>query len=243
MDVQWPVSYAEDSRCSAYDGLTEQEIGVYEEIAAELLWNWTARAFGTVPVTVRPCLGLRRTSTFWGWRAGELVAWSCGACGSPCRCSQGTILFRLPSHATSVENVVVDGTDLTGYRLTPDGWDLIRTDGGVWPRGQDLSLDTTEPGTWAISYTAGRVVPLGGQRAAGTLACELAKMSLGDSSCQLPRRFQAITRQGVTVAALDTFEDLAEGHTGIWSVDAWVASVTKAPQRSVVWSPDVARAR
>jgi hypothetical protein len=81
------------------------------------------------------------------------------------------------------------------------------------------------PGTWSIEYIAGIPVPKGGQVAAGILAVELGKAALKDSTCALPSRVQTITRQGVTMAILDTFEDLAKGRTGIPRIDMWIQSV------------------
>jgi hypothetical protein len=92
--------------------------------------------------------------------------------------------------------------------------------------------------TWSVTYQQGKPVPVGGQIAAGLLACELAKAACGDKSCGLPQRVQSITRQGVTVAVLDAFDDIDTGHTGIWLIDSWVASVTKRPRRWRVLSPD-----
>src|SRR3546814_4772015 len=48
---------------------------------------------------------------------------------------------------------------------------------------------------------------------AGRLANELAKAACNDKSCGLPQRVQSITRQGVTVAVLDSFDDIDTGHT------------------------------
>ena len=105
---------------------------------------------------------------------------------------------------------------------------LVRQDGGRWPYCQDMSKRLGEPGTWAVTVKVGAPVPIGGRKAAGKLACELARAAAGDKGCELPQRWQTITRQGVTIAAgMDTFEDLDAGKTGIWLIDSWVASVTK----------------
>jgi hypothetical protein len=51
----WPVSYA-GSECSVFDDTdaTAPDQAQYEEMAAELLWNWTGRKFGVNAVTLRP---------------------------------------------------------------------------------------------------------------------------------------------------------------------------------------------
>jgi hypothetical protein len=83
-------------------------------------------------------------------------------------------------------------------------------------------------------------VPIGGQVAAGKLALELQKAACGASGCELPKRWTNIARQGVTIsAALDTYDDIEKGRTGIWIVDSWVTSVTKADIGFSVASPDL----
>src|SRR3546814_20637846 len=70
------------------------------------------------------------------------------------------------------------------------------------------------------------------------LAVERAKAACNDKSCGLPRRVQSVTRQGVTVAVLDAFDNIDEGHTGIWLIDSWVASVVRRPRKMRVLHPD-----
>lgn len=253
--LTWPVAYVED--CSAYaalpsDGDVSQED--FEQMAVELLWAWTGRMFGSREMTVRPCREPQREGTWFdmprtppralrhpttlsvqGWNA------PCGLCWSGCLCRASTL--ALPSPVSRIVRIEMDGEELPLVAVRVDNRHLlVREDGGYWPT-QDVSLPLGEPGTWAVTFMYGIEVPRAGQFAAGRLACELAKASLGDNSCELPRRFQSITRQGVTVAALDTFEDIEKGHTGIWPIDAWVSSVMKPPARSMVYSPDIPRKR
>jgi hypothetical protein len=99
------------------------------------------------------------------------------------------------------------------------------------------------PNTWQVDYLLGQPVPIGGQIAAGVLACELAKAACSDGSCQLPQRIQTITRQGVTIAMIDSFDDVSHGATGIWIIDSWVSSIVNTPVPSRVYSPDIPRPR
>jgi hypothetical protein len=71
----------------------------------------------------------------------------------------------------------------------------------------------------------------------------LAKALINDRTCGLPQRIQNITRQDVSVTVLDSFEGIDEGHTGIWVVDSWIASVTKPLQFSSVTTPETHRRR
>lgn len=258
MTLTWPVEYAEDPPgCSAYSDLTDEQIASYEQMAVEFLWRWTGHRLGTMEVVVRPCLEAGRVGT---WHSpfqrgvpvptrttdavsGEYeittVTTRCGCLGA-CGCSDSSATVRLPGPIAEVLSVQV-GTDVVppeAYRVD-NRQILVRQDGYSWPLVQNLHAPLGEPDTWAVAYVMGTPVPHGGQLAAGILACELAKQAANDASCRLPKRFQAITRQGVTVSALDTFEDVEKGRTGIWMIDSWVSSMMRAPTRSTVRSPDV----
>lgn len=257
LPCDWPVDY---SACGG--GLPEplaslpaSGVATFEEMAATYLWDWTGRKYGQCEVTLRPCRQdcWEGRSTFWGGSGGPLRGglpftpalirgqWynlGCGTCGDNCGCGS-TQALRLPGPIASVGEVQIDGTvlDPAAYRVD-NGRFLVRQDGDLWPTCQDMNLMLGQPDTWGVTYTKGYAVPKGGQVAAGLLANELAKAACNDKTCGLPRRVQSITRQGVTVAVLDAFDDIDEGHTGIWLIDSWVASVVRRPRRMRVLSPD-----
>lgn len=261
MDTQylpcdWPTDY---SACGG--GLPEplaslpaSGVAMFEEMAATYLWNWTGRKFGLCEVTLRPCRQecWQGQSTFWGGGGqlpgqrpftpviiqGQWYNIGCGQCGDSCGCGV-TAALRLPGPIASIEEVQIGGEvlDPTAYRVD-NGRFLVRQDGGRWPTCQDMSAALGAEDTWGVTYRKGYAVPGGGQVAAGLLANELAKAACNDKSCGLPQRVQSITRQGVTVAVLDAFDDIDEGHTGIWLIDSWVASVVRRPRRMRVLSPD-----
>jgi hypothetical protein len=240
--------------------LSAPDRALVEEMATTYLWEWTLRQFGECPVVLRPCRedsNCVEFSTFWGrgpypWGSAG-GSWPVLVSGKwynlrGCACSQGCSCaipnsLALPGPVLAVIEVMIDGVVVApgAYRL--DGNLLIRTDGLSWPACQDLAAPVTAPNTWQISYTRGAVVPSGGQIAAGVLACELAKALCRDASCALPQRVQTITRQGVTIAMIDSGVGLEKGQTGIWLIDSWVASITQPVQPSRVYSPDVPRNR
>lgn len=259
----WQVSYAACAGCTTLNGMSVEDKAMVEDMATEFLWNWTLKAFGVCDVVVRPCRqDCSQLSTFWGngpyghgslgggpWPNPQLVggAWtnvSCGFCPQDdCSCSGSRLMtLKLPGPISSVSEVTIDGAVLLAANYRVDNHSLlVRLDGLPWPRCQDMSLPPSEAGTFQISYERGRQVPVGGQTAAGLLACEMAKALCRDASCALPARLQSITRQGVTMAVLDDFKDVSEGRTGIWLIDSWVASIVKPPARSQVFSVDVPR--
>lgn len=264
----WPIAYPAAgpdevacATCGPLEDLTSADRERVEEMAVNLLWNWSGRRFGTCSVTVRPCRAecLGRPSTFYGpygatpggYRGGWLpVLWQgewfnlrCGSCASGCSCSPGEAkALRLVGPVAEVTEIWINGEilDPAAYVLRDDV--LYRTDGWEWPACNNEFEDPQAPdsGAWSITYERGYAVPAGGQIAAYVLACELAKGLCGDNTCQLPKRVSSVTRQGISIAVLDAFEGLEDGRTGIWEIDAWLVSVTKkrsgAPQ---VFSPDV----
>lgn len=179
--------------------------------------------FGTLPGTgfTRPVLV-----------GGRWFNVGCQRCGDTCGCG-GVAPLALPGPIFSVVEVVEDGVVLPpeAYSIQNHRY-LARLDGRAWA-----------PCDLEITYQRGAAVPSGGQVAAGVLAKELALAACDDSECRLPQRVQTITRQGVTVAMLDAFDDIEQGHTGIWIIDSWVTSMTKPPARSTVLSPDLPRNR
>lgn len=262
----WPLLGCED--CGDLDALDPEEgsppegqvsRAAIEAMAVAYLWNWTGKRFGLCDVKIRParqdCYGSSyagraghpdtlsgSSGSTWGWTpvlvGGSWLNIGCGVCGDECGCSRLTSI-RLPGPVASIDEVLVDGEilDASAYRVD-NRKRLVRQDGGEWPVCNDLSLDDTEPGTWSVKYQQGVEVPEGGQIAAGVLACEFAKAVCKSNDCRLPQRIQTVTREGVTVGVLDPFDGIADGRTGIWLIDSWVASVVHAPARSTVHSPD-----
>lgn len=262
----WPISYAECGVCDALDGLSELEQARIESMATEYLWNWTLKAFGICEIALRPCrTTCEQPSSFWGWGPygrgsmsvgglggpwpnpqlvqGEWTNVSCGRCQvDACSCSGDSMgTLQLPGPVASITEVRIDGAvlDPGAYRVD-NGRLLVRLDGQPWPTCQDMTGDpATDENTFQITYGRGRAVPIGGQIAAGVLACEMAKAVCNDGTCKLPARVQTITRQGVTMAMIDNGDGLARGQTGIWLIDSWVASITNPTRPSTVLSPDI----
>jgi hypothetical protein len=245
---EWPVSYAgctDGLRPEPLASMAPSGIALYEAMASEYLWRWTGKSLGLCELTIQPCRAdcTAGQSTFGSspsaapWRpvlvGGRWYNIGCGdACGDGCGCGGGSPL-RLPGPVDDVQEVREDDValDPSAYYVRNNST-LVRTDGLRW-----------SPCSLEITYTRGVPVPVGGQIAAGVLANELALAACGDDECRLPSRVQTVTRQGVTIAMLDAFDDIDKGHTGIWIIDSWLASMTKAPQRPVVLSPDVPRTR
>lgn len=254
---EWPVDYAECGPCDALSSLPASGIQKFEDMATEYLWRFTERQFGLCEGTIRPCrqectegvstYGPPR-STRSPWQptlvGGQWVNIGCGSgCRDKCGCGAygRTLAFDHP--VVEVVSVEIDGAVLPSGSYRVDNYRLlVRQDGGQWPYCQNMSKPLGEADTWAVTVRVGAPVPTGGQMAAGKLACELAKAACGSGDCKLPQRWQTITRAGVSIsAALDSFEGLDEGKTGIWLIDSWVASVTKASDKSMgvsIASPD-----
>jgi hypothetical protein len=259
----WPISYASCADCTALTSMSAPDRALVEAMATGYLWNWTLKAFGVCPLLVRPCRqDCSSFSTFFGagpfprgfiggglWPNPQLVGgqWtnvSCGFCPQDnCSCGSSRLMtLRLPGPISEVSSILVDGAVLSPSAYRVDNHSLlVRLDGTPWPRCQDMTLPTSSVGTFSVAYQRGRDVPIGGQVAAGLLACELAKAICRDSACALPQRVQTITRQGVTMAMIDNGQGIAQGETGIWAIDSWVSSITQPARPSTVLSPDIPR--
>jgi hypothetical protein len=227
------------------------------EVASDMLWRLSGRQFsGPCEDVVRPC---RRSGVggqpeavnaaislgTWSWQE----SWgTCGCGGQPergsCSCpalhevTLGAYPVRL------VTRVLVDGeeVDPSAYQVHDDRW-LVRVDGEDWPCCQDLRADPeTDADTFQVEFVYGALPPPSGELAARTLACELARSRAG-MECRLPQRVTAITRQGVSMAFLDSQDFITEGLTGIYEVDMFLQSVNPngLERRAGVLSPDVSR--
>lgn len=248
--------------CDALDDLTPEERAVFEQMASDYLFEATDRQFGVCEVVARPCRsncdGARRwASTFWGrgpfpWLgsidAGSWVPLLIGgqwynlgcACAGTCSCAlEGPAALRLPGPVVEVTSVKIDGVELdpSEYSVLYESI-LVRADGSPWPACQNLLAASTAPDTFEVTYSRGNAVPIGGQVAAGRLACEFALAACDSDDCALPERLQSITRQGVTASFFLSGEKWQE--TGIWLIDSWVNSVTGGQKtRPAVRSVDI----
>lgn len=237
----WPVSYAEDFNCLVLETMALDDKAVYEQMAGEYLRNWTQLRYGLIERLYRPYSDRTgRPSTFEG--RGPYGAFIQSGWPWP----EKRYSFELPlmPPVASVTEVLIDGEvlDPASYRLD-NGAVLVRTDGKVWPWRQDLELPLTAANTWQVTFDQGIPVPIGGQISAGILACEFAKAAVGDQTCRLPNRMQAVSRQGVTMTVVDDFSGIEKGKTGIWFIDSWVSSVMEPPRASAVYSADLRRPR
>lgn len=257
----WPLLFPKEdgygaTGCPSLDRVTPAVRDAVISAATSMLWNWTGRQFGLCEVTVRPCRDDcgKNVSTYRGrtgvplsglyrspWTpvliGGDWFNLSCGQCANRCKCD-GAWSIRLPGPIDSVTAVTIDGVvlDPSAYRVDNRSI-LTRQDGDEWPECQDMDKPAGEVDTWSVTYQRGLPVPEHGQIAAGVLACELASAAVG-ADCRLPQRIQTITREGISVGVLDTFDNIKDGATGIWLIDSWVASVVHRPKRSLVLDPD-----
>lgn len=260
---EWPVDYTLVD-CTVFDAPTgdppviSQLQADAELVAVNVLWAFTRRTFGTREVVLRPVpRGGRAQPSTWRGRsvygaAANYPSWSFwqpimidgswyNLGTAPGDTGPAPWSLELPGPVVEVTEVRIGAAVVPPSEYKLDGNLLIRKEGS-WPTQQDVRADIGEPGAWAVTYVRGTPVPRAGQLAAGQLACEIGKAAL-NRTCALPERVQTITRQGVTLAIIDTFEDLEKGRVGIPRVDLWIASVNKERSAAqIARSVDVARA-
>jgi hypothetical protein len=121
-------------------------------------------------------------------------------------------------------DVIVDGVTLdpSAYRVHDRRW-LVRTDEETWPMGGSQT-ELLDPNNFRVTWAYGRPIPIGGKRAASLFLVEVAKMCLGDKTCQIPQRVTSISREGVSYTILDSMTMIKEGRTGIALVDLWLTA-------------------
>ncbi len=220
-----------------------------EALAWSTLRHLTGGLVGNSPVLARPCRsGCDGYDGYYGFgygpgfrpvnRGGRWFNVGCGCSGS-CSCVE-IEQITLPGSVAVVQTVWVDGValDSSDYRLD-NGHLLVRTDGGMWPLCQNMNLNHTEAGTFAVQYVPGVHPGATGAWAAGILTAEFAKACNGQK-CRLPSSVTSVSRQGVN---MDFSEGMfAGGQTGIREVDAYILSVNPKHlhQPPRVWSPDSA---
>lgn len=218
-----------DLSCSVPDGVSDEKMDQALQAATDILYVLSGRRFpGVCEDRYRPQ--------------------SCGCARSRCGCGMPPTLRLARTPVVEITFVKVDGVTLdpSVYRLD-NRRDLVRLDGDGWPSGQDATKPTTAVDTFEVSYTWGVGPPPAGVIALEYLAVELAKSVCGQE-CGLPARVQTITRQNVTMAALDPQTFLDHGRTGIYLVDLFLMAYPQAggSRRSggVIVNPDaVASAR
>lgn len=229
------------------------EVARWAPVAARILWALSGRRWGLCEVTVRPCgRECDGETTYYGrdnyggspfdphLRDGAWVNTICD-CESPCACC-AVCEELLPGPVEEVLEVWVDGelVDPATYRVD-DHRRLVRLSGyPCWPRCQDLGAEPDGPGAFAVTYLRGLPLDDAAMWAYSKYVCELVKACVGDRTCELPKRVQSITREGVTVSFVDPMDFLARGRTGLPSVDAWIAAVNPAglTRPAAVYSPD-----
>lgn len=198
--------------------------------ATEILWSLSGRQFGVQEFTFRP----RRypyQDTPWGpggwldWSLG--IDWSVTSWPFPSaligECSGGSEI-KLPEPISSVTEVRINGNVLapTNYRVDDNRF-LIRLD-AAWPYRNNLALPDTVAGTWSIKAQLGRDIPASAQFAMGELACEFIRGWNG-ADCRLPRNITTLARQGISITMPDTATAFANGRTGLYLCDAFIAAV------------------
>lgn len=229
--------------------------------ATRILWSLTGRQFGTCTTTLRLC----REECYGSWPYNDWALWSgsttygygyldftgpfwypasCGSCTSGCSCGPVPEV-RLPDTVDHIVTVKIDGAAMpTGSYRVDDNCLLVRTDGGQWPRCNDLSKNDDQAGTWSVTAAYGQSVPDAGRLAAGELACEILKAMRGED-CRLPAGVTQLVRQGVTIEIPDFGDILTKGRTGLYLCDMFIMSENPKHlmQRGRVYSVDRSRPR
>lgn len=229
------VKAREETTCEPCANVPDGLLGSMLTAATDALYLMSGRQFpGPLSATVVPagsCLQtpVLRTRTGYVRRYGWDTAPGC--CRTRGRVELGATPVR------SVTEVILDGVvlDVAEYHVDDDRT-LVREEGG-WPCCPDLASD---PPDFEVTFTYGADPPDLGVQAAIDLACELALARCSPEACGLNRRVTQVARQGVTVALPGLVDALAEGRTGVVTVDLFLHATNPngLRRRGRVLSPD-----
>lgn len=230
--MEWPVDKA---GLPPVEGPEEEErLQAAVDTATMVLWRLTGAQYALQRLRARPCArvqdweheytsgaGIRpahgMTPTLYGGR------WHNLACsGGSCQ-SDGLSSVRLPGPVAAVLEVEVEGEVLSADSYAVEGDRVKRALGLPWPR-QDLQRPLGEPGTWSVLYYRGIAPPAGAGTMVAILAKELYLQATGAKGCRLPKNWQSVTRQGVSVQRANQ-ADLLQHGTGLPEVDLWVKAL------------------
>jgi hypothetical protein len=262
-DACWPVDWG----CADQDWLTALDPDVQarsEAMATQVLRSLTSYQVGGCPIVVRPCakacgpgtyisapVGFAANSAALGvqvgpWWAsididGQWINTACG-CTQECSCTFVPEVW-LPAPVGGVVSVYIDGVELdpSAYRVD-NGNRLVRTDGKIWPRCQDMTAAADGAGAFAVTYYNNYQPDGLASWVAGIMAVEFAKSCTG-GKCRLPSGVQSISRLGVQMEIPSGMFE--QGLTGIREVDSWIRlwNPYQLKSPSSVWSPDTGKVR
>jgi hypothetical protein len=120
---------------------------------------------------------------------------SCGCAPRSCGCSPAGIVLRGPF--PSVNQITLDGDAFVDWAIV-DGSLLVRTDGRGWPGNQDITVPSSEVGTFEIDYTYGLPTSTLAQRAAAEIVCSFIRSGPQDTRKPHPNT-RSMSISGVTI--------------------------------------------
>lgn len=201
---QW-ATWEDVTRCGAAPNLDAFGRDLVLDNATEILYLLTDRKYPGICTVTRS------------------LCHACGHCyPSVCACDPYPsidLASRYP--ILGVWDVRVGGEllDPTAYEVRGRRW-LVRLDGAQWPLGTGWVAN--RPDLFSATWAYGRERPISGRLAAARYALELARLC-ADGTCGLdPQSARNVVREGITYTVLDPDSVIAEGRTGLSSVDAWI---------------------
>lgn len=220
MDICYP---SDTDWSDAFDGDELREILEDTEKAMKLeraeAFGWsllaamTAYQIGTCPIQVRPCAArVTPGGSFLpavarpGWSAAVIgrplflpaggIGYNGCGCGPRTSCACDALpTVELPGPVGPIVSVHIDGEELPRTAYRRNGAYLERLDDELWPLCQDMSASIDEPGSFVVTYYRGVAPNALTKAAAGALAAEFYKDSIG-AECRLPGHITRMTRQG-----------------------------------------------
>lgn len=179
--------------------------------------------FAALPEIARPFDG-----------ADSWVNLRCG-CARSCDCAASSRIVLPYGPITAVDTVEIDGVEID-FTIVGDRSLYLDLAGASLA----ACFDPADPAKGLhVAWTHGEAPPPDGVLAACVLGCEITRACLPGTDCQLPKRVQQVTREGVSWTLLDPMDFLVDGRTGLYEVDLFLSTVD-GPSTTVTFPEDVA---
>ena len=193
--------------CDAEADATVQQIAEAWNVASQFMYTATCKRFSVCQNILRPCY--------------------CGC--QPCKCSCAKIWMFHEERVHDVK-VWIDGGVVNGVKFDERNNTVIFPPSfPIYPK-QNLELDHTQVGTWAIEYKYGNEPPADVLNATDMIACNILKRCL-DRPCDFGDDVKTVAQNGV----IREFHVPGMKSTGIRWVDNIIEQYKCQKKRSYIY--------
>jgi hypothetical protein len=129
-------------------------------------------------------------------------------CGGSCSCGSASLgscgcaplsAITLAGPNPQITSILLDGVAFTDYAIV-DGQRLIRTDGKAWPGTQNITLASSQPNTFEVTYIHGQATPQLAKDACAEIVCSFINAKPQDARKQTHPNTRSVSISGVSIS-------------------------------------------